>query len=60
MTTTVTVKVHCNEDKECLITVADGTLLPNELIRPNGEEAEVYVYDDRAITVVERVKCPQG
>ena len=56
MTTTVKVIVHCSEGKECVISVDDGFSPKNDLIRQNGEEAEVYVYDDRIISIRERIK----
>ena len=49
MTTTVTVKAHCASTKEVIVSV---TAEPDRVIQ-DGEEAEVYAYDDRLISVRE-------
>ena len=49
MTTTVTVKVHCADDKEVEVLVSGA--LSNVL--QNGQSIEVFAYDDRVIEVKE-------
>lgn len=58
MTSKVTVEAHCADDKQVLVEIGDLTTdktLEQKTLQ-NGEKAEFYVHDDRAIAVCERLK----
>jgi len=59
MTSTVTVTAHCAEDKEVVINVAEQSETSGSngvYILQDGETWEDVVYDNREITVKERVQ----
>ena len=55
MTTTVKVEAHCSSDKEVVITVATDNG-DSEVVLQDKETYENYVYDERVISVRERLK----
>ncbi len=54
MTTIVKVKAHCNSEKfQVKVTVVETIDVVGEHILQNGEEIELFVYEDRIISVRE-------
>ena len=55
MTTTVKIEAHCASTKEVAITIAtdSGNM---EVVIQDGEHYETYAYDERVISVQERLK----
>ena len=55
MTTTVKVEAHCSHNEEVIITLAtdNGN---SEIVIQNGGSYETYVFDERVISVQERLK----
>lgn len=60
MTTNVTIKAHCATTKEVVVKEHRGKLANpdavDEWVLEDGEELELVVYDDKAISVFEREK----
>lgn len=56
MTTTVKIEAHLSSEKEVQVVITDNEEVTEEFVLQNGETAERYVYDDRAICVKEVVK----
>lgn len=56
MTTTVKIYAHCSDDKEVTIKIRD-TIAPEQTITlQNGDQIEVYAYDEREISIKEVLK----
>lgn len=56
MTTTVKIEAHCSNEKEVEVYVFDAEdKLTEKFILQDGEKAERFVYDDRMISVRERL-----
>ena len=55
MTTTVKIDAHCASTKEVAITIAtdQGNM---EVVIQDGEHYETYAYDERVISIQERLK----
>lgn len=59
MTSTVKITAHCASTKEVIISLDNGNNT-GELHRlQDGETKELHVYDDRRVTVQERLKDAQ-
>ena len=56
MTSTVKITAHCASTKEVVISLDNGDYTAELHILQDGETKELYVYDERSITVRERVK----
>jgi len=57
MTTTVTVEVHCPEGVEVVVNIENDPCSDiKEVVIQNGEKYQSVVYDNKAITVCERLK----
>jgi hypothetical protein len=60
MTTIVTVRACCPSDTEVVVSLcpdrASEAAVVEETILQDGESKEVFVYDDRAVSVYERRK----
>ncbi len=60
MTTEVTVKAMCSEDKEVTILITDGDgdddIIIDTILLSNGDSSTNYVYDNRLITIFEAEK----
>lgn len=55
MTTSVTIQAHCSEEKEVVVSMQDGRYGESHILE-DGEETTLHAYDDRVISVKERVK----
>lgn len=53
MTTKIVVHAHCATNKEVLITLNGGT----EAVIQDGETYDLHVYDEREVSVRERLKA---
>ncbi len=57
MTTTVTVEAHCRDGVEVVVNIENDRCSDvKEVVLQNGEKYQSVVYDDKAITVRERLK----
>lgn len=59
MTTTVVVQAHCASDKEVVINCKDyvtGSDILEPVVIQDGQEHRQVVFDNRVLTVTERVK----
>ena len=56
MTTNVVITACCAEDKEVVVTITDTNADTERFTLQDGESADRVVYDDREITVKERVQ----
>lgn len=54
MTTTITVEVHCSEDKEVVIRDVTSRDSNRDKIIKNGDVEQALVYDDKQILIFER------
>lgn len=55
MTTNVTIQAHCGEGKEVVVSMQEGRYGENHVLE-DGEEKTLYAFDERVVTVKERVK----
>ena len=55
MTTNVTIQAHCANDKEVVVSMQDGSYGENYVLQ-DGEEQTLYAFDERVISVKERLK----
>lgn len=53
MTTTVKIMAHCSDTIEVQIAVEDEGVQVQNITIQDGEETEVYVYDNRVVLVEE-------
>lgn len=55
MTSTVIIKAHCSPDKRVRIFISEkeGEGYSSAIFIKDGEEKELYVYDDRSIKIQE-------
>lgn len=58
MTTTVIVKAHCAKEKEVLINRFDE-FTGEQIVIQDGQEWSGVVYDDKTISVTERLKAAE-
>jgi hypothetical protein len=58
MTTKIIIQAHCSPDKEVVITQRIEHRVETQLITiiQNGEEHSCVVYDNKSVTVCERLK----
>jgi hypothetical protein len=61
MTTTIKISAHCASNKEVAYIITDRSGEPIDALNilQDGEEATLYVYDDRELSVFERMKNEQ-
>lgn len=56
MTSLVIIKAHCATTKEVFVAVYDKEILVNTMVLQDGENTEIYVHDERQVTVNEVLK----
>jgi len=56
MTTTVKICAHCSSDKEVVIKIKDTIAPEQNITLQDGDQIEVYAYDEREISIKEILK----